>query len=111
MLTKVGRTHPMLICTDCGLPVDQREAASLSRQRLVAASSLLVMALVGGALLSLASLNEARREGAETIQREEAAEAQGENSPLLEPSALVDRHVGPGERALETRATPTHPGD
>jgi hypothetical protein len=63
MLTKVGRTAPMLICTDCGLPLDQRESADLKRKRLWGALTLMTMASMGGVLLLMVSMNELRTAG------------------------------------------------
>jgi hypothetical protein len=95
MLTKVGRTTPMLICTDCGLPVDQRESAALKRKRLWGALTLVCMAVMGGAILLLASINEIRREGGfqDAERQTEASSEEGEKDEqrlLLEPSRLVD---------------------
>jgi hypothetical protein len=63
MLTKVGRSTPMLICTDCGQPVDQRETADLKRKRLWGALTLMSMACMGGILLLMVSMNELRTAG------------------------------------------------
>lgn len=95
MLTKVGRTHPMLICTDCGLPVDQRESAALKRKRLWGALTISGMACLGGAMLLLASINEMRREGGlEAVESSSESSSQDgekeEGGRLLEPSGLVD---------------------
>jgi hypothetical protein len=109
MIAKVGRTHPMLICTDCGLPMDQRETRALARQRLWNAITLTVMATVGGAMALLATINEARtsRPLDDGWDRKEEGEsdARGEktNPFLLEPSGLSERlerpEVRPPERA------------
>jgi hypothetical protein len=94
MLTKVGRATPMLICTDCGRPVDQRETAELKRKRLWGAITLMGMAVLGAATFLLASMNEMRRaatlEGAYERQGEASGEGAGEDRPLLEPSGLWD---------------------
>ncbi|MEB3201983.1 MAG: hypothetical protein VKK05_04105 [Synechococcus sp.] len=63
MLTKVGRSTPMLICTDCGLPVDRRETADIKRKRLWGALTLMSMASMGGILLLMVSMNEMRTAG------------------------------------------------
>ncbi|MGA1302718.1 MAG: hypothetical protein ACO3ZD_01615 [Cyanobium sp.] len=60
MLTKVGRTSPMLICTDCGQPVNQRETADRKRKHLWGALTLLTMACMGGVLLLMVSMSEMR---------------------------------------------------
>lgn len=96
MLTKVGRTNPLLICTDCGLPVDQQQTAKLSRQRFWGAFTLLAMALLGAAMLLLASIKEMSRpevlEGSAENSMEASAEegGKGENSRVMEPSSLMD---------------------
>lgn len=94
MVTKVGRSTPMLICSDCGLPVDQRETAVEKRKRLLGAITLVGMAALGGSVLLLASMNEMRTAGRidgadlrEDTSREEGGE--GEQA-LPEPSGLVD---------------------
>jgi hypothetical protein len=96
MLTKVGRTHPMLICTDCGQPVDQRESASLARKRLWGAFTLVGLTLVSGAVLWLASIEERRLATSPEEASEQRAEAGGEGeargeerATLMEPSALM----------------------
>lgn len=112
MLTRVGRTKPMLICTDCGLPVDQRETATATRQQLGGAVTLMAMALLGGAMLLLASINEAQRagllEGGSEERRDDAKEgtdAKAQN--LLEPSSLVDLYGSRrSEQSREPAASP-----
>lgn len=103
MITKVGRTTPMLICTDCGLPVDQRDSAALRRKRLWGALTLVGMAVVGGAIFLLASINEIRREGGgEDAERQtEASSDEGDKDDqrvLLEPSRLVEEPRAATER-------------
>lgn len=79
MLTKVGHASPMLICTDCGLPADQRETADLKRKRLWGALTLLTMACMGGVLLLMVSMNEMRT--ARRLQiTSEGERAKGERS-------------------------------
>ncbi|MEB3305203.1 MAG: hypothetical protein VKL58_03200 [Cyanobacteriota bacterium] len=60
MLTKVGRASPMLICTDCGLPVDQRHTADLNRKHFWGGLTLMTLASMGGVLLLMATMNEMR---------------------------------------------------
>jgi hypothetical protein len=108
MVTKVGHARPMLICTDCGLPLDQRETSAMARQRLWGALWLVVMALVSGAILLLAMSYESRLASPldESLERtdagsDEEAKREKENL-LLEPSTLVkpaDAGSGRGERA------------
>ena len=92
MLTKVGRAAPMLICTDCGLPLDQRESADLKRKRLWGALTLMTMASMGGVLLLMVSMNEWRTAGRLQITSEgERAKAgrANEGGAYLHPGGLV----------------------
>jgi hypothetical protein len=107
MIAKVGRTTPMLICTDCGHPVDQRESAAIKRKRLWGALTLVGMAVVGGAILLLASINEIRREGGgqDAERQTEASSEEGEK--VLEPSWLVDEQPLAADRGkVPPAATP-----
>ncbi|MEY4352691.1 MAG: hypothetical protein RLZZ609_932 [Cyanobacteriota bacterium] len=96
MLTKVGRTNPMLICTDCGFPIDQRETAILSRQRLWGAVTLVAMAMVGSGMLLLASIKEMRQaeflDETSEDQKEDSSQAseKGEQGIFWQTSPLVD---------------------
>lgn len=56
-LTKVGRQPTMLICVDCGAPVDDRAHSQNRRQRLVAAATLCSFALAGGLIFTITELN------------------------------------------------------
>lgn len=76
MITKVGRATPMLICTDCGQPVDQRECAVLKRKRLWGAITLMGMACIGGSMFLLSFVNEIRTAGRLELQSERQVEAQ-----------------------------------
>jgi hypothetical protein len=95
MLTKVGQSQRMLICTDCGQPVDQRESSAMARQRLWGALTLISLTVVSGAMLLLATMYESRNADAvrgsldkpEDASGEEARK--GEETFLLEPSTLV----------------------
>jgi hypothetical protein len=78
MITKVGRTTPMLICTDCGQPVDQRECAVLKRKRLWGAITLMGMACIGGSMFLLSFVNEIRTAGRLELQSEGRGEAHRE---------------------------------
>lgn len=112
MITKVGRTTPMLICTDCGHPVDQRESAAIKRKRLWGALTLVGMAVLGGAILLLASINEIRREGEgqDAKRQTEASSEEGEKDEqrvLLEPSRLGDVQPPAADRVkVPPAATP-----
>jgi hypothetical protein len=106
MVTKVGRTHPMLICSDCGLPVDDRENAQLARQRLWGALTLVTMAFVSFAMLLLATLYEWRTAGTLTDGVEQQGDGSGEKEKsreertLFEPSGLM----GSLEKATDPKA-------
>ncbi|MEB3325952.1 MAG: hypothetical protein VKM17_11545 [Cyanobacteriota bacterium] len=95
MLTKVGHARPMLICTDCGQPVDQRESIAMARQRLWGALTLVGLAMMSGSMLLLATMYEWRRpgsmEGVFGTREEEAGneEKREESRALFEPSGLV----------------------
>ncbi len=123
MLTKVGRTNPMLICTDCGLPIDQRKTAILGRQRLWGAVTLVVMAMVGSAMLLLASIKEMRQaeflDAISEDQTEESSQAREKEERRIfwQSSPLVDLTQpslsGPGAPlapAAESRAVSTESG-
>ena len=107
MVTKVGRTAPMLICTDCGLPVDQRETAELRRKHVWGYITLVGLASIGGAMFLLASVREMRPAGSlegGSDWREEAAresEGSGKGEVLVQPGALAD---------VLTPATPANRG-
>ncbi len=47
----------MLICVDCGAPVDDRAHSQNRRQRLVAAATLCSFALAGGLIFTITELN------------------------------------------------------
>lgn len=122
MLTKVGHARPMLICTDCGLPVDQRHSSALARQRLWGALTLVGLALVSAAMLLLATMYEWRATAAKEGALESTEETSGEGAKeeegprVLEPSRLVrprPAQTGKGERtpvasvSAERTAPPT----
>lgn len=110
MVTKVGRSHPMLICSDCGLPVDDRQTSQLARQRLWGALTLVTMAFVSFAMLLLATLYEWRTAGALKDGGEQRGESSGEKEErreeraLLEPSGLMGLLERPGVTEAERRA-------
>ena len=95
MLTKVGQSQQMLICTDCGQPVDQRESAAMARQRLWGALTLMSLTVVSGAMLLLATMYESRNADAVKGSLDKPEDASGEEAKtneapfLLEPSTLM----------------------
>jgi hypothetical protein len=111
MVTKVGHARPMLICTDCGQPVDLRETSAMARQRLWGALALVVMALFSGSMLLLASIYESRTAGSLEDSLNQAEERSGEERNkedermLLDPSNLIK---SPGTvKAASTAPLPT----
>ncbi|MEB3156355.1 MAG: hypothetical protein VKO26_02820 [Cyanobacteriota bacterium] len=85
----------MLICTDCGQPVDQRETSAMARQRVWGALALVVMALLSGSMLLLASIYESRTAGSLEDALDQAEERSGKERDkederlLLDPSDLI----------------------
>ncbi len=82
----------MLICTDCGLPVDHRETAELKRKRLWGALTLMSMACMSGILLLMVSMNELRTAGRLQItsQGESAKGGRtGESGAYFHPGGVV----------------------
>ncbi len=96
MVTKVGHARPMLICTDCGLPVDQRQTSVMARQRLWGALTLVATFLISGSMLLLATIYETRTAGSLEGSLDQAEDRSGEEGRkeeeermVLEPSGLV----------------------
>ncbi len=74
MLTKVGRSRTMLICSDCGHPqAPEPDQTPLRWQQL---SSVLLLLVIGGVALALSFLSDRLSRG---------------NSPLNEPASLERR--------------------
>lgn len=71
LLTKVGRSKTMLICSDCGHPHQRASESEIFQWRQL--SSVLLLAAVGGVALALSLLSDSLTEG---------------NTPLDEPSRL-----------------------
>ena len=90
MVTKVGRGGNLLICSDCGVPVANREGQLQHRQRLYAALSLICLTLVGGMIFVLAAMEERLAPWAsQTGQREGGAQNGEESLRLPEPALLA----------------------
>jgi hypothetical protein len=100
----------MLICVDCGAPLDERQTPQSRRQRLVAAATLCGFAMAGGLIFTLTELNRSAGE-LELVNREQEAggEAGGEAGAeglaggLLDPplSARVSAGAAPEAAAAE----------
>lgn len=105
MVTKVGHARPMLICTDCGLPLDQRDTAGIARRRLWGVLWLVGMALMSGAMLLLAMSYESRRVSPLEDSLERADDGSGEEAKrekddlLMEPSTLMGPRSSRGGEA------------
>jgi hypothetical protein len=115
MVTKVGRSRTMLICTDCGLPADQREITLFNRQRLRGALALVAMGGISCLMLVLATLSDSRNAArlagfrAATDDRSDDRSGEDDNGRnqrwMLEPSGLL-----PSPLAMkEAKAAPSAP--
>jgi hypothetical protein len=101
----------MLICVDCGAPVDERETPQNRRQRLVAAATLCGFALAGGLIFTLTELN--RTDGdLEMVNREQEGGGEGREEPggagaaagLLDPPLSVRLSAGAAPAAAGAEA-------
>ncbi|MBM5817874.1 MAG: hypothetical protein FJ083_15220 [Cyanobacteria bacterium K_Offshore_surface_m2_239] len=112
MVTKVGHARPMLICTDCGLPVDQRQTSVMARQRLWGALTLVATFLISGSMLLLATIYDTRTAGSLEGSLDQAEERSGEEGRkeeegrLLEPSGLVKLPVAVNAATPASTAQP-----
>ena len=82
IVTKVGRGRAMLICADCGHPVDDRQSRRRMNQRMVAALLMALIAALGGMVMFLAAANS-------SDPNEEAPAAR----PVLAAGAVVSVHL------------------
>jgi hypothetical protein len=90
MVTKVGRRGNLLICSDCGVPVEIRQGQLQHRQRLYSALALIGLTLVGGMIFVLAAMEERLVPGGpRTDQREGGGEKGQESQRLPEPALLA----------------------
>ncbi len=90
MVTKVGRGGNLLICSDCGVPVENSQGQLQHRQRLYAALALIGLTLVGGMIFFLSALEERLAPwSTQTGQSEGGAENGGESQRLPEPAFLA----------------------
>jgi hypothetical protein len=89
MVTKVGRRGNLLICSDCGVPVENIQGQRQHRQRLYASLGLIGLTLLGGMIFVLASMEERLApRAAQTGQRQGGA-AKAEQSQRLPGPALL----------------------
>jgi hypothetical protein len=90
MVTKVGRGGNLLICSDCGVPVEKLQGQLEHRQRLYGALALIGLSLVGGMIFFLAAMEERLApDVTKTGQREGGAEKGEKGQRLLEPALLA----------------------
>jgi len=90
MVTKVGRGGNLLICSDCGVPVEKRQGQLEHRQRLYGALALVGLSLVGTMIFFLASMEERLPpKTIQTGQRESGAEKGEEGQRLPDPALLA----------------------
>jgi hypothetical protein len=112
MVTKVGRRGHLLICSDCGRPVEKREQQLDNRRRLYGALSLIGLSLAGGMIFFLASMDERLAPGGSpSSERGKGSEANEEGQRLPEPALLAPEATGTQsmktKQLLPSQATPT----
>ncbi len=89
MVTKVGRGGNLLICSDCGVPVEQRQGQLDIRQRLFGALALIGLTLVGGMIFFLAAMEERLASKINQSGQRESGGVKGEGDQRLRDPALV----------------------
>ena len=90
MVTKVGGRGNLLICSDCGVPVENLQGQQQHRQRLYAALALLSLTLVGGMVFLLAAMEDRLAPWAtQTGQRQGGGQNGGQRPRLPEPALLA----------------------
>jgi len=90
MVTMVGRRGNLLICCDCGVPVENLQGQLQHRQRLYAALALISLTLVGGMIFLLAAMDDRLAPWAiQTGQSEGGTQSGDERQRLPEPALLA----------------------
>jgi hypothetical protein len=89
MVTKVGRRGNLLICSDCGVPVENLQGQLQHRQRLYAALALSSLTLVGGMIFLLAAMEERLAPWATQTGQSEGGAQNGNVRPRLPEPALL----------------------
>jgi hypothetical protein len=89
MVTKVGGRGNLLICSDCGVPVENLQGQLQHRQRLYAALSLICLTLVGGMIFLLAAMEERLAPWATQTGQSKGGAQNGYQSPRLPEPALL----------------------
>lgn len=86
----VGRRGNLLICCDCGVPVENLQGQLQHRQRLYAALALISLTLVGGMIFLLAAMDDRLAPWAtQTGQSEGGTQSGDERQRLPEPALLA----------------------
>jgi len=89
MVTKVGRGGNLLICSDCGVPVEKRQGRLDTRQRLFGALALIGLTLVGGMIFFLAAMEERLTRKINQSGLQESGAVKGEEDRRLPDPALM----------------------
>ena len=95
MVTKVGGRGNLLICSDCGVPVENLQGQLQHRQRLYAALSLICLTLVGGMIFLLAAMEERLAPWATQTGQSKGGAQNGYQSPRLPEPALLAPDLKP----------------
>lgn len=105
MVTKVGRRGNLLICSDCGVPVENLQGQQQHRQRLYAALALICMALVGGMIFLLAAIDERLSPWSDQTGQGDGGAGKGEESQRLPEPALL----APDPKPVPSASSPALP--
>ena len=105
MVTKVGRGGNLLICSDCGVPVEVRQGPLENRQRLSGALTLIGLSLLGGMIFLLAAMEERLAPKAPQTGQRESGGAKGEEDQRLAEPALL----APDPNPSPSSSSPTVP--
>ena len=105
MVTKVGGRGNLLICSDCGVPVENLQGQQQHRQRLYAALALLCLTLVGGMVFLLAAMEDRLAPWATQTGQIEGDGQNGDESPRLPEPALL----APDPKPTASISSPTLP--
>ena len=108
MVTMVGRRGNLLICSDCGVAVENIQGQLQHRQRLYAALALIGLTLVGAMIFVLAAMEERLAPMAtQTGQRQGGAEKGEQSQRLPEPALLAPEPEPPS--SMSSPAVPSKP--
>ena len=104
MVTKVGRRGNLLICSDCGVPVENLQGQLQHRQRLYAALALISLTLVGGMIFLLAAMEERLAPWATQTGQRQGGAQNGNKSPRLPDPALLAPDPTPTSPSISSPA-------